>query len=134
MGIFPTQGSNLSFLHWQVDSLPLSHLGSLRESLPKANCFHSLLKTLASRPALPASELSCGQRPPCRFLPPPTPVLTKLPHPLHSCLSQEILHILFPLLEHTSFPGLHQPRSPFWPPSGDTFQGMTFLDSLIPPI
>ena len=27
--IFPTQGSNLSLLHWQVDSLPLSHRGSL---------------------------------------------------------------------------------------------------------
>ena len=30
-GIFPTQGSNLGLLHllhWQVDSLPLSHLGS----------------------------------------------------------------------------------------------------------
>ena len=30
-GIFPAQGSNphlLSLLHWQVDSLPLSHLGS----------------------------------------------------------------------------------------------------------
>ena len=30
-GIFPTQGSNLSLLgllHWQVGSLPLSHLGS----------------------------------------------------------------------------------------------------------
>ena len=27
-GIFPTQGSNPSFLHWQADSLPLSHLGS----------------------------------------------------------------------------------------------------------
>ena len=27
-GIFPTQGSNPCFLHWQVDSLPLSHLGS----------------------------------------------------------------------------------------------------------
>ena len=27
-GIFPTQGSNLCLLHWQVDSLPLSHLGS----------------------------------------------------------------------------------------------------------
>ena len=24
-GIFPTQGSNLCFLHWQTDSLPLSH-------------------------------------------------------------------------------------------------------------
>ena len=27
-GIFPTQGSNLSLLYWQVDSLPLSHLGN----------------------------------------------------------------------------------------------------------
>ena len=29
-GVFPTQGLNLSLLHllhWQVDSLPLSHLG-----------------------------------------------------------------------------------------------------------
>ena len=28
-GIFLTQGSNLSLLHWQADSLPLSHLRSL---------------------------------------------------------------------------------------------------------
>ena len=27
--IFPTQGSNLCLWHWQVDSLPLSHLGIL---------------------------------------------------------------------------------------------------------
>ena len=27
-GIFQTQGSNLCLLHWQVGSLPLSHLGS----------------------------------------------------------------------------------------------------------
>ena len=27
-GIFLTQGSNLYLLHWQADSLPLSHLGS----------------------------------------------------------------------------------------------------------
>ena len=27
-GTFPTQGSNLHVLHWQVDSLPLSHQGS----------------------------------------------------------------------------------------------------------
>ena len=26
-GIFQTQGSNPRLLHWQVDSLPLSHLG-----------------------------------------------------------------------------------------------------------
>ena len=30
-GIFPTQGSNLHLLYWQVDSLPLSHLGSLNQ-------------------------------------------------------------------------------------------------------
>ena len=28
--IFPTQGSNLCLLHWQVDSFPLSHQGSPR--------------------------------------------------------------------------------------------------------
>ena len=27
-GIFPEQGSNLCLLHWQADSLPLSHQGS----------------------------------------------------------------------------------------------------------
>ena len=27
-GIFPTQGWNLHLLHWQVDSLPLSHQGN----------------------------------------------------------------------------------------------------------
>ena len=27
-GIFPNQGSNPHFLHWQVGSLPLSHQGS----------------------------------------------------------------------------------------------------------
>ena len=27
-GIFLIQGSNLRLLHWQADSLPLSHLGS----------------------------------------------------------------------------------------------------------
>ena len=27
-GIFPTQGLNLHLLHWQADSLPLSHQGS----------------------------------------------------------------------------------------------------------
>ena len=26
--LFPPQGSNLRLLHWQADSLPLSHLGS----------------------------------------------------------------------------------------------------------
>ena len=29
-GVFPDQGSNPGLLHWQADSLPLSHLGSLK--------------------------------------------------------------------------------------------------------
>ena len=32
-GIFPDQGLNLCLQHWQVDSLPLSHQGSLKISL-----------------------------------------------------------------------------------------------------
>ena len=32
-GIFPTQGSNPHLLHWQVGSLPLSHLGSPSKSI-----------------------------------------------------------------------------------------------------
>ena len=32
-GIFPDQGQNLCLLHWQADSLPLSHQGSLRRNL-----------------------------------------------------------------------------------------------------
>ena len=31
-GIFPTQELNPGLLHWQADSLPLSHLGSLVQS------------------------------------------------------------------------------------------------------
>ena len=32
--IFPTQGLNPPLLHWQVDSLPLNHLGSPQAYLP----------------------------------------------------------------------------------------------------
>ena len=35
-GIFLTQGLNLPLLHWQADSLPLSHQGSLSLSLEVA--------------------------------------------------------------------------------------------------
>ena len=41
-GIFLTQGSNLHLLcllHWQADSLPLSHLGSLIRMLESQNAF-----------------------------------------------------------------------------------------------
>ena len=36
-GIFSTQGSNPHLLHWQADSLPLSHLESLSCLLPQRN-------------------------------------------------------------------------------------------------
>ena len=35
-GIFPAQGSSLCVLHWQVDSLPLSHQGSPNKALREA--------------------------------------------------------------------------------------------------
>ena len=34
--IFPTQGWNLRLLHWQADSLPLSHRGTRRRRAEKA--------------------------------------------------------------------------------------------------
>ena len=36
-GILPTQGSNPHLLHWQVDSLPLSHLGTRTLGLWKSS-------------------------------------------------------------------------------------------------
>ena len=41
-GIFPTQGSNsclLCLLHWQADSLPLSHLGSIQNTENSFLCY-----------------------------------------------------------------------------------------------
>ena len=58
-GIFLTQGSNLSLLHWQVDSLPLSHQGSREEVIAAA------AKSLQSCPTL------CD---PIDVSPPATPV------------------------------------------------------------
>ena len=46
-GIFPTQGSNphlLSLLHWQVDSLPLSYLGSPNKKIAQFNTMSKRLK------------------------------------------------------------------------------------------
>jgi len=43
-GVFPTQESNLSLLHWQVDALPLSHQGSLG-CLPSARCTAIAIET-----------------------------------------------------------------------------------------
>ena len=48
-GIFPNQGSNLCLLHWQADSLSLSHQGSL--------CLLGCLMNAASFSNLPLSSL-----------------------------------------------------------------------------
>ena len=38
-GIFPTQKWNLHLLHWQVDSLPLCYLGSVKQLYSNKNSF-----------------------------------------------------------------------------------------------
>ena len=40
-GIFPTQGSNPNLLHWQEDSSPLSHQGSLAQSTEGIQYIHN---------------------------------------------------------------------------------------------
>ena len=59
-GIFPTQGSNLRLwhlLHWQADSLPLSHLGSTSKKCVFSSVAHSCLTLCnpmdCSTPGLP---------------------------------------------------------------------------------
>ena len=53
--IFPTQGSNLHLLHWQVNSLSLSHLGS-----PTNIIYHSIyLYLLNFFPLIFPSFISC---------------------------------------------------------------------------
>ena len=42
-GIFLAQGSNLRLLHWQADSLPLSHQGSLIYQLKQLRPLHVLV-------------------------------------------------------------------------------------------
>ena len=49
-GIFPDQGSNPCLLHWQVDSLPLSHLGSP---------WFGLRRTIAGIPSQLGTGLYC---------------------------------------------------------------------------
>ena len=44
-GIFPTQGWNPHLLHWQADSLPLSHLGNPRSS----GSTHFIISSLLSQ-------------------------------------------------------------------------------------
>ena len=50
-GIFPDEGSNRHLLHWQVDSLPLSHQGS-----PITFFFKEIFVYLA------VPELSCSMQ------------------------------------------------------------------------
>ena len=50
-GIFLTQRWNLGLLcllHWQVDSLPLHYLGSLRKGMPISKCNNCLTQSLPS--------------------------------------------------------------------------------------
>ena len=67
-GIFPTQGSNPCLLHWQADSLPLSHQGSLETVLSLLshayvwNSFHLPLKVSGSTAALSRAVVnSCNK-------------------------------------------------------------------------
>ena len=73
-GIFLDLGSNLSLLHWQVDSLPLSHRGSplllvlkkKKSELPPHS--HQIMRMSISRPPCaphgPASAAAKSHRPP----------------------------------------------------------------------
>ena len=45
--IFPDHGSNLCLMHWQADSLPLSHQGSPRRKFQNFDVSFFLLKTIA---------------------------------------------------------------------------------------
>ena len=42
-GVFPDQGSNLSLLHWQAGSLPLSHQGSPEIHIEGLLCYTTLI-------------------------------------------------------------------------------------------
>ena len=81
-GIFPTQGSNpslLHLLHWQVDSLPLHHQGSLT---PILGNIYSSPNTLKPPYLVPLPMVSS---------------LSKAAHPL-KCLAN--LHLWFRLSSH----------------------------------
>ena len=45
-GVFPTQGSNMSLLHWWVDSLPLGHQGSPLHLTPYSKTNSWLIKNV----------------------------------------------------------------------------------------
>ena len=52
-GLFPHQGSNPCLLHWQADSLPLSHQGSSTDVLIKEVSKSVLICTLVQRKSFP---------------------------------------------------------------------------------
>ena len=52
-GVFPTQESNPSLLHWQADSLPLSQLGSPYTGSVAQSCPTLCDPTVCSTPGLP---------------------------------------------------------------------------------
>ena len=75
-GIFPTQGLNLCLLHWQADSVPLSHQGSPKgaawvwqlkdscKSLIHMNLWHKMrgtcdFNTASLLPFMPAGTSTC---------------------------------------------------------------------------
>ena len=61
-GIFPTQESNprlLHFLHWQADSLPLSHQGG-KEGVHKSPMPRPVLECLQSPQVIPISSKASG--------------------------------------------------------------------------
>ena len=64
-GLFPTQGSNLHLLHWQVDSSPLSHQGRLTRLHVKvtpatSNCLLRQHDWHWIKVLTPHLRLSCG--------------------------------------------------------------------------
>ena len=93
--IFPTQGLNLPFLHWQADSLPLSHRRS------PYNSYHYVIPELQKEPlciCLRSHSIPC--------LPP-----TQGNHKFTFCLCEfansehliQVNHIMYGLLYLTSF-------------------------------
>ena len=59
---FSIQGSNLHPLHWQADSLPLSHLGSLYDQLKEHELLRKYSFTLSFCQLTIQSTLSGGSR------------------------------------------------------------------------
>ena len=98
-GIFQTQGLNLhllGLLHWQVDSLSLSHLGSPKRSFSSVQFSHSVVSD-SFRP-----HESQHTRTPC---PSPTPGVYLNSSPSSSCCHPTIASSVIPFSSHLqSFP------------------------------